>query len=99
MNEILKVEDILLPKIFVHDFEFVDETLISDLDPRKYQNIRKVSIFYVSTITFAKSATSTHCSKLFDVVVVASFLQKLVERRLVTCSERVKQVYQKLFTS
>ena len=63
MTDIPKVEDLLQLNIFLYDIDFVDGELIWELARKSIQNIEKVSNFYVATITFATSTTSTHCLK------------------------------------
>ena len=57
--------------------------------------MKKLSSFYATTITFATSTTSTHCSKPSDVTTCDTFFSKTgnLKRHLVTCSDRVKHIY------
>ena len=62
-----------------------------------FKSMKTVSSFYATTITFATSIISTHCSKPSGVLRVTHFSQKTgnMERHLVTCSDRVKHIYPK----
>ena len=61
--------------------------------------MKKVSSFYATTITFATSTTSLHCSKLSSVLRLTLFFSKMgnTERHLVTCSDRVKHIYPNVY--
>ena len=64
MIDIPKVEDLLQLNIFLYDIDFVDGELIGELCRRSIQkSLKRASNFYDTTITFATSTTSTHCSK------------------------------------
>ena len=41
-----------------------------------FKSMKKVSNFYATTIIFATSTTSMHCSKLSDVLRVTQFSQR-----------------------
>ena len=41
-----------------------------------FKSMKKVSSFYATTITFATSTTSMHCSKLSNVLRVTQFSQR-----------------------
>ena len=76
LNDISKVEDLLQLNIFLYDFNFVDGELISELCRRNSQISQKSVKFYSTTITFANSTTSTHCSKPSGVLRVTHFSQR-----------------------
>ena len=62
-----------------------------------FKSMKRASNFHDTTITFATSTTSTHCSKPSGVLRVTHFFTKTgnLERHLVTCSDRVKHIYAK----
>ena len=97
LNDIPKVEDSLQLNIFLYDIDFVDGELIGELCRRIFKRMKNSSSSYTTTITFATSTTSMHCSKLSGVLRVAHFTQRLgnLERHLVTCSDGVKHIYPK----
>ena len=74
LNDIPKVEDLLQLHIFLHDIDFVDGELIGELCRRSIQKFEKS--FYATTITFATSTASTHCSKRSGVLRVTHFSQR-----------------------
>ena len=76
MTDILKVEDLLQLNIFLYDIDFVDGELIGELARKSIQKFEKASKFYDTTITFATSTTSTHCSKPSGVLRVTHFSQR-----------------------
>ena len=77
MTDIPKVEEMLHLNIFLCDIDFVDGELIGELCRRSIQKYEKVSSFHATTTTFATSTTSTQCSKLFRVLRVTHFSQRL----------------------
>ena len=76
LNDFPKVEDLLQLNIFLYDLEYVDGELIGELCRRSNQISKRVSSYYATTITFATSTTSTHCSKPSDVLRVTHFSQR-----------------------
>ena len=76
LNDIPKVEDLLQLNIFLFDIDFVDGELTGEVDEEVFKSMEKVSSFYATTITFATSTTSTHCSKRSGVLRVTRFSQR-----------------------
>ena len=76
MTDIPKVEEMLQLNIFLYDLDFVDGELIGELARRSIQTLEKASNFYATTITFATSTTSMHCSKRSGVLSVTHFSRR-----------------------
>ena len=76
LNDIPKDEDLLQLNIFFYDIDFVDGELIGEVDEEVFKSMKKVSSFYATTITFATSTTSTHCSKRSGVLRVTRVSQR-----------------------
>ena len=76
MTDIPKVEEMLQLNHLLYDIDFVDGKLIGELARRIIQKLEKLSNFYATTITFATSTTSTHCSKTSGVLRVTHFSQR-----------------------
>ena len=53
----------------------MENWLVSSVE-EVFKNMKKVSSFYATTITFAMSTTTMHCSKLSIVLHVTHFFQK-----------------------
>ena len=101
VTDIAEVEDLLQLNIFLYDIDFVDGDLIGELARRsiqKYENSVKLlrynnQICYVNNINVLfKAFRCTTCDKFFT-------RTGYLERRLVTCSERVKHIYPKKFSN
>ena len=97
LNDIPKVEDLLQLKIFLYDIDFVDVELIGELCRRsiqKYEKSVKLLCYnnhncYVNNISaLFKAFRCTTCDTFFS-------MTGNLERHQVTCSDRVKQFYQK----
>ena len=97
MTDVPKVEQTLQLNIFLYDIDFVNGELIGELAQRNIQKFEKSvkllrynnHICYISnTNSFFKSFRCSTCDTIF------SKTGKL-ERYLITCSERVKQIYPK----
>ena len=97
LNDIPKVEDLLQLNIFLYDIDVVDGELIGELCRRSIQKYEKGvkllrynnHICYVNNInalfkTFRCTTCDTFCSKTGN-----------LERHLITCSDRVKDIYPK----
>ena len=54
---------------------WMENRLVSSVE-EVFKSMKKVSSFYATTITFATSTTSMHCSKLSDVLRVTHFSQR-----------------------
>ena len=74
--DIPKAEDLLQLIFSLYDIDFVDGELIGELCRRSIQNYEKSVKFYATTITFAMSTTSAHCSKRPGVLCVTHFSQR-----------------------
>ena len=101
LNDIPKVEDLLQLNIFLFDIDFVDGELTGELALRRIQTFEKsvkrlrynIHICYVNNInalfqTFQCTTCDTFFSKTGN-----------LELHLVTCTDRVKQIYQKRFAN
>ena len=75
-TDIPKVEDLLQLNIFLYDIDFVDGELSGELARKVFKSLKRSSNFYDTTITFATSTTSTHCSKPSGVLRVTNFSQR-----------------------
>ena len=76
---------------------WMENCLVSSVE-EVFKSTKKVSSFYATTIKFATSTTSMHCSKLSNVLRVTHFSQRRgrnLEQLFVTCSDRVKNIYPK----
>ena len=78
LKDIPKVEDLLQLNIFLYDMDFVDGELIGELARRNIQEFEKSVKLYATTITFATSTMSTHCSKPSSLLRVTHFSQRRV---------------------
>ena len=97
MTDIPKVEDLWQLNIFLHDIDFVDGELIAEICRRSIQKYEKSvkhlrhnnHICYVNNINALYEA--------FRCTTWDTFFSKTgnLERHLVTCSDRVKQIYPK----
>ena len=97
MSDIPKVEEMLHLNISLHDIDFVDGELIGELARKSIQKIENNvkllpynnHICYVSDMnSFIKSFRCSTCDTIFSET-------RNLERRLITCSERVKLIYTK----
>ena len=97
MIDIPKVEEMLQLNIFLYDIDFVDGELIGELARRSVQKFEKSvkllrynnHICYVSEMnSFFQSFRCSTCDTIFS-------KSGILERHLITCSERVKHVYPK----
>ena len=97
MTDIPKVEEMLQLNIFLYDIDLVDGELIGELARRSIQKFEKSvkllrynnHICYVSgTNSFFKSFHCSTCDTMFSET-------GSLERRLITCSDRVKHIYPK----
>ena len=97
LNDIPKVEDLLQLNIFFYDFDFVDGELIGEVARRSIQKYGKRvkllrynnHICYVNNIkALLKAFRCTTCNTNFSKT-------GNLERNLVTCSHRIKQIYPK----
>ena len=97
MTDIPKVEEMLLLSIFLYYIEFVDGELIGELARRSIQKFEKNvkllgynnHICYVSDMNSSfKSFRCSTCDTIFSKTGI-------LERHLITCSERVKHIYPK----
>ena len=101
MTDISKVEELLQLNNFLYDVDFVDGELFGELAQRSIQKFEKSvkllrydnHLCYVSDMNslFEYFRCST-CDTIFSET-------GNLERHLITCSERVKHIYQKLFIS
>ena len=97
LNEIPKVEDLLQLNIFLFDIDFVNGELIDELCRRgiqKYENSVKL-LRYNNHICYVNNINALF--KAFRCTTCATFFSKTgnLERHLVTCTDRVKQIYPK----
>ena len=76
LNDIPKVENLLQLIIFLYGIDFLDGELVGELCRRIIQKDEKSVNFYATTITFATSTISTHCSKPSGVLRVIHFSQR-----------------------
>ena len=76
MTDIPKVENLLQLNISFFNIDFVDGVLIGEFCRRSIQKFEKISSFYATTIRFATSATSKHCSRFFGVLRVTHLSQR-----------------------
>ena len=97
MTDIPKVEEMLQLNNFLYDLDIVDGELIGELARRSIQKFEKSvkllrynnHICYVNNINaFFKAFRCTTCDTFFSNT-------GNLERLLVTCSDRVKQIYLK----
>ena len=97
MSDIPKVEEMLQLNIFPHDIDFLDGELIEELARRSIQKFEKSvkllrynnHICYVSDMnSFFKYFRCSTCDTIFSKT-------GNLERRLISCSERVKHIYPK----
>ena len=97
MTDIPKVEEMLQLNIFVYDIDFVDGELIGEPARRSIQKFEKSfkllrynnQICYVSDMNSPlKSFRCSTCDTIFSQT-------GNLERHLITCSERVKDIYPK----
>ena len=97
MTDIPKVEEMLQLNVLDYDIDFVDGELIGELARRSIQKFEKSvkllrynnHICYVSVMnSFFKSFRCSTCDTIFTKTGI-------LERHLITCSERVKQIYSK----
>ena len=97
MTDNLKVEEMLQFSIFLYDIDFVDGNLIGELARRSIQKIEKnvkrlrynTHVCYVNDMnSFFQSFRCSTCDTVFSKA-------GNLERRLITCSERVKHIYPK----
>ena len=97
LNDIPKFEDLLQLNIFLYDIDPVDGELISELCRRsikKYENSVKL-LRYNNHICYVNNINALF--KAFRCSTGDTFFSKTgnLERHLVTCSDRVKQIYPK----
>ena len=78
MNDIPKLEDLLQLNFFCMILISLTENSLAKLLVEVFKKTTKVSNFYVTTITFARSTTSKRFSKLSDAVLVTRSFQRLV---------------------
>ena len=97
LNDIPKVEDLLQLKIFLHDNDFVAGELIGELCRRSIQKYEKsVKLLrYNNHICYVNNINALF--KAFQCTTCETYFSKTgnLERHLVTCSDRVKQIYPK----
>ena len=101
LNDIPIVEDLLQFNIFLYDVDFVDGELIGELARRSYPKYEK-SVKLLPYSNHIRSVnTITPMFKAFRCTTCDTFFSKTgnLERHLVTCSDRVKQIYPKMFTN
>ena len=96
LNDIPKVEDLLQLNIFLHDMDFVDGELIGELCRRSIQKFEKSEAFTLQQSHLLRQ----HCQRIVQSLrctACDTFFSKMgnLERHLVTCSDRVKQIYPK----
>ena len=93
-NDISKIQDLLQLNIFLSDIDFVDEEMIGELCRgriQKYEKSLKLNnhICYVNSIDeLFKAFRCTTCDTFFSKTGI-------LERHLVSCSNRVKDMYPK----
>ena len=97
MTDIPKVEELLQLNFFLYDIDFVDGELIGELARKSIQTFEKSfkvlrynnHICYVGDMkSFFKSFRCSTCDTIFSKTGI-------LERHLITCSERVKHIYPK----
>ena len=97
MTDIPKVEDLLPPKIFLYDIDFVYGELIGRLCRRSIQKYEKCVKFlrYNNHICYVNNINALF--KAFRCTTCDTFLSKTgnLERHLVTCCDHVKHIYPK----
>ena len=101
MTDNPKVEEMLQLNIFLYEIDFVDGELIGELVRRSFQKFEKSvkhlrynnHICYVSDMN--SLFTSFRCSTCDTIFSKTGNL----ERHLITCSERVKHIYPKMYIS
>ena len=97
LNDTPKVEEMLQLNIFLHDIDFVGGELIGELCRRSIQTYEKSVKFlrYNSRICYVNNINALF--KAFRCATCDTFFSQTgnLERHLVTCSDRVKQIYPK----
>ena len=97
MTDIPKVEDMLQLNIFLYDIDFVDGELIAELAKRSIQKFEESVKLLQSNdhICYVKNINALF--KAFRCPPCDTFFSKTgnLERHLVTCSDRVKEIYSK----
>ena len=98
LNDIPKVEKIVLFNIFLYDIDFVDGELIGELARRSTQKFEKrVKLLrYINHICYVSDRNSFF--KFFSCSTCDTTFSETgnLEQHLVTCSERVKHIYPKI---
>ena len=98
MTDSPKVQEMLQLNIFLYYIDFVDEELIGELARKSIQKFEKSvkllrynnNICYVSDMkSFFKSFRCSTCDTIFSKT-------GMLERHLITCTERVKHIYPKI---
>ena len=101
MTDNPKVEVLLQRNFFHYDIDFVDGELIWEIAWRSIQKFEKsVKLLrYNNHICYVNNTNALF--KTFRCTTCDMFLSKTgnMERHLVTCSDRVEQIYQKMFTN
>ena len=99
MSDILKVEDLLQLNIFLYDNDIVDGQLIGELCRRSIQKYEKSVKFLRCNNHFRYVNNINALFKAFRCTLCDTFFSKTgnLERHLVTCSDRVKHIYPKMF--
>ena len=97
MTDIPKVEEMLQFNIFLYDIDFVDVDLIGELARRSIQKFEESvkTLRYNNHICYVNNINAFF--KAFQCTTCDTFFSKTgnLERLLVTCSDRVKQIYPK----
>ena len=97
LNDIPKVEDLLQLNIFLYDIDFVDGELIGELCRRRIQKYENGVKFlrYNDHICYFNNINALF--KAFRCTTCDTFFSKMgiLERYLVTCSDRIKHIYPK----
>ena len=101
LNDIPRVEDLLQLNIFLYDIDFVDGELIGELCRRSIQKYEKsvTLLRYNNHICYVNKINAL--LKAFRCTTCDTFSSKTwnLERQLVTCSDRVKHIYPKMFSN
>ena len=101
MTDIPKVEDLLQLNVFLYDFDFVDGELIGELARRRIQKfeISVKLLRYNNHICYVNNINTLF--KAFRCTTSDTFFSKTgnLERHFVTCTNRVKHIYAKMFTN
>ena len=97
MTDSPKVEDLMQLNIFLYDIDFVDGELIGELCRRSIQKYEKSVKLLRSNNHICYVSNIDALFKAFRCTTSDTFFSKTgnLERRLVTCSDRVKHIYPK----